>query len=453
MKKTVSLALAGLVSMTLTAGCTTFDGLNADSSLSADSAATGGKGGKTSANETTTAGEAVSTGPLAPGDTCTSGEKCESGVCSGGKCVAPTGTDGVKNGDESDVDCGGDTTGAPRCATGKACSAHKDCESGGCDYKKKCVEVRSCTAHFGGDTCGAGEVGSGEENHETCCRSLEVAGFEDSDAPGKKVYLDKYEVTAGRVRAFVEQLTAQYGKPNIKRWVTENQPEGWDPDWTQYLASAEDGEEISVGNVGTNYAFGGALYIYVHGHNCFQGAGSFGFPTYWYPDDVMKNENAGLPRAATKDQLDVKSMTCIPNVVLAAFCAWDGGRLASAEVLNAATDNGRSLPPQGQANVTVDSGTDNGPYHFPDLDGANHEGVSRIAAPGRMTGDAVSSEGGESWMDLRGNLNEVARSGGGFALLYQGIGASSAHALQNNSAIPLPYYKAGYSGGRCMRYR
>lgn len=379
---------------------------------------------------------------------------CASGVCSGGTCASPSGNDGVKNGDESDLDCGGSSTGAARCDAGKACGAHADCASGGCGYDKKCADVRSCTAHFGGDTCGAGEVGSGQAQHESCCKSLPVAGFSDASQPGKTVYLDKYEVTAGRVRAFLGQLTEQYGKPDVKSWISANKPANWVDQWTEYLASDGDAEQTSVGNVGTNYAFGSSLYVYVHGHNCFQGAGSYGFPTYWYPDDVMTNQNGGMPRAAKQEELDVKSMTCIPNAMLAAFCAWDGGQLATAEVLNSVTGSGGKLPPLASANVSADSGTYSGAYYYPPLpDSATHEGVSRIAAPGRMTGDALGAGGGEAWMDLRGNLNEVARSGNAFALLYQGIGYSSARAVSNPSAIPLPYYKAGYSGGRCMRFK
>jgi hypothetical protein len=37
--------------------------------------------------------------------------------------------DGIKNGDESDVDCGGR---CPRCATGKSCTSRNDCVSASC---------------------------------------------------------------------------------------------------------------------------------------------------------------------------------------------------------------------------------------------------------------------------------------------------------------------------------
>ena len=43
----------------------------------------------------------------AAGESCNQDGDCESGVCTGGTCAAPTCDDGVQNGDETDVDCGG----------------------------------------------------------------------------------------------------------------------------------------------------------------------------------------------------------------------------------------------------------------------------------------------------------------------------------------------------------
>lgn len=47
-----------------------------------------------------------------------------------GTCVAISCTDDVKGGDETDVDCGGDT--CPACGDGKACTDNADCQSGVC---------------------------------------------------------------------------------------------------------------------------------------------------------------------------------------------------------------------------------------------------------------------------------------------------------------------------------
>lgn len=69
--------------------------------------------------------------PCADGKACVTSKDCASQVCTGNVCQAPKADDGVKNGDESDVDCGGSVTGAPRCAVGKSCNAHGDCTTDG----------------------------------------------------------------------------------------------------------------------------------------------------------------------------------------------------------------------------------------------------------------------------------------------------------------------------------
>jgi hypothetical protein len=68
------------------------------------------------------------------GAECTDGSECKSLSCKAGKCTAVVAggnpTDGAKNGDETDVDCGGAS--APGCADGKSCKSGSDCASGAC---------------------------------------------------------------------------------------------------------------------------------------------------------------------------------------------------------------------------------------------------------------------------------------------------------------------------------
>jgi len=53
-------------------------------------------------------------------------------LCDGnGNCVTAECTDNVKNGNETDVDCGGDS--CPPCANGLECNVYGDCESRFCD--------------------------------------------------------------------------------------------------------------------------------------------------------------------------------------------------------------------------------------------------------------------------------------------------------------------------------
>src|SRR5262249_7219405 len=125
-------------------------------------------------------------------------------ACMGGTAGPPaTSTDGLQNGDETGIDCGGQLTHAPPCAVGVGCAVDADCASGACDYQKRCALVPSCVVHFGGDTCGVGEVGDPDAQHESCCTTLDVPRPEAKGGPYK---LDKYLVTAGRMRAFVEHF-------------------------------------------------------------------------------------------------------------------------------------------------------------------------------------------------------------------------------------------------------
>ena len=55
---------------------------------------------------------------------------CESQVCTNNVCQAPTANDGVQNGDETDVDCGG--ANADACEEGQACNNNADCVSDDC---------------------------------------------------------------------------------------------------------------------------------------------------------------------------------------------------------------------------------------------------------------------------------------------------------------------------------
>lgn len=463
------------------------------------------------------------------------------------------GGDGVRNGSETDVDCGGSA--APRCAVGKSCLVDGDCDVA-CSYARKCIDVPSCKPHLGGDTCGMGELGA---EHESCCRSLAVPGFTDGAHPGKKVYLDKYEITAGRIRAFIEQLASENaGKPDVKGWIAKHRPAIWDSSWSAFLPSDREGGVITIARrllgdprpedenvqgppgpgvilppptdevrqLGTNHQFGSEIYVDLHGNNCGTYPGSYGFPTYYYPADILQRDGQ-LPRAdgvtasgkqiPAMELLDVKSMNCITNAMLAAFCEWDGGQLATDEVLDFVTDSPASLgnisgcgsqfdnhgdllgnifdrtvqsggrcAPVALVNVTFDAG-DTLPvlgsplnvhnYSYPDTGYPSHDKAWQISAPGRASsarganGEAVDAvrinPGDEPWMDLHGNLNEAAldMSGssftGRFALKLRGIAYGSSRSDLNVTPIKYegvlriqrPEAKAAYTGGRCMRFR
>ncbi|MGE0789858.1 MAG: hypothetical protein AB7S26_29565 [Sandaracinaceae bacterium] len=83
------------------------------------------------------------------GQTCVLGRDCLSGVCTGGTCQAPTCMDGVANGGETDVDCGGSTA-CPRCPDYDACVAPSDCITAACTMGR--CGTTGCIPFPGGST-------------------------------------------------------------------------------------------------------------------------------------------------------------------------------------------------------------------------------------------------------------------------------------------------------------
>jgi len=66
------------------------------------------------------------------GDLCNLPSECQSGVCVSGLCQAPSCTDGVKNGTEAGIDCGEAASGCALCGNGASCTQGTACQSGSC---------------------------------------------------------------------------------------------------------------------------------------------------------------------------------------------------------------------------------------------------------------------------------------------------------------------------------
>ncbi len=103
--------------------------------------------------------------PCANGKACNIGADCQSSVCTALVCAAPAATcsDDKKDGTETAVDCGGGA--CPACANGSNCSTGADCQSGLCNFSL-CSEPLESTCTDGSKDgnesdvdCGGGACG------------------------------------------------------------------------------------------------------------------------------------------------------------------------------------------------------------------------------------------------------------------------------------------------------
>ena len=250
----------------------------------------------------------------APALSCVTAIDCDSLACVGNVCQEPSPTDGVKNGTETDVDCGGPDPLTPRCDIPELCVDPTDCRGGVC-AGNRCGAPRSCNGGGRGkDNCGPGA-------DESCCTSLRVPDLGDlppantRDAEGRyrynrtgsaalpawvsPFYLDKFELTQGRMRTFLTTYNGNlYGALNLPEGAGEHPAipgSGWRSTFNRRLPrtmnEVRDRFTVACGEGGDNANGGAATWTTTAGAN------------------------------------DDKPITCVDWYTLLAFCIWDGGSL------------------------------------------------------------------------------------------------------------------------------
>jgi len=75
------------------------------------------------------------------GSYCTDDSECTSEFCYSDKCTEPTCDDDARNGNETDIDCGGER--CDRCNIGETCKINLDCSSNLCE-SRKCKRINLC---------------------------------------------------------------------------------------------------------------------------------------------------------------------------------------------------------------------------------------------------------------------------------------------------------------------
>ena len=96
--------------------------------------------------------------PCAAGRKCKNHSDCVSDRCVDGRCFEPSCQDGIKNGDESDTDCGGPSRQCRRCEPDERCNEDGDCTTGRCSEGGFCERAPTCDD----------EVKNGDESDTDC---------------------------------------------------------------------------------------------------------------------------------------------------------------------------------------------------------------------------------------------------------------------------------------------
>ncbi len=256
------------------------------------------------------------------------------------------------------------TGGAPGGTSGGGGSSHVDASGGAVppDAGSTGIGGREDTA-----SCVGLRATCGPNKDESCCVDAMVPGgaFNRSNdaarypATVSAFWLDKYEVTVGRFRRFVDAFPTSKPSPGAGKHP-KLEATGWQADWNSALPP--DKAEL-VGYLKCNPLF------------------------HTWTDQPGANEN--------------KPLNCVSWYMTYAFCAWDGGRLATDAELNFAATGGAEQRkfPWGDMDPTRDATLAVwGCFHV----GGTCQGAADIT----VVGSAPAGNGRWGHADLAGSLWE-----------------------------------------------
>ncbi len=271
----------------------------------------------------------------ATGEACTESADCDAVACSAGTCDVPTSGDAIKNGTETDVDCGGGApTNAPACALDQTCAVHGDCASSACGVSGpkagRCVPFKSCVKNEGGFTCGRDDrdFGGVPVALESCCETAPIDGSQRR--------VNRFSITAGRMRAFVERLGG-----NVRSFVQNaaTRPPGWSAAWDALVPSNVAEAETMLGPYWNGAPNDPNTTTEAPHSKRSCGYANFNGHTYWVSTNTAQ-------QVFSQAVLDTKALNCVGWHMVRAFCHWDGGRMATqAELRNVFTNGNVTTHP------------------------------------------------------------------------------------------------------------
>lgn len=393
-----------------------------------------------------------------PGEMCRDSDDCE-GLCTGNVCEAPSYTDGKLSPSlgETAIDCGGSgAAGDPayRCENAVACLVNTDCKSQACSPKTlTCAEGASCASTAaqgvsGIETCGDGETPAA--GHESCCSTLPLPATTTRR-------LDKYEITAGRMRRFIDSVSAANGGvANLRAWVNDyvaanpgSQLEYIATNFPGLIDSVIPATATPTAKLSLVTTMGLFVIDPINvADGCYVGNGSYGHSTYYW-SDAARNAFRMTPRVHSQAALDEKPINCVNSLMYMAFCAWDGGELARMEDYREVWGNQSEVLPGGPRvyypwAAILEPGQFNWRNGFHAVEGAGgfrcvagwpgciddtqpifyqyptrnangtavnlaNDGIPLVSAPGRFPLDVTlaTSANGQGWYDIAGDNLET----------------------------------------------